>query len=99
MKGYWLILGDKIADHEAQSEYGRLWTPIATKYDARIIEAQEMLELKERRDTSRVILVEFPNIEKARLCFDDPAYIEAAKWAVRASNRDLIIFEGDLFAR
>jgi hypothetical protein len=32
MKGYWLTLGTAVADQSAQDEYGRLWAPIAEKY-------------------------------------------------------------------
>ncbi|KKZ87608.1 hypothetical protein RPHASCH2410_CH11210 [Rhizobium phaseoli Ch24-10] len=31
MKGYWIIIGTEVSDQEAQSEYGRLWQPIAQK--------------------------------------------------------------------
>jgi hypothetical protein len=36
MKGYWIILGAEVTDLEAQQEYGRLWQPIAQKYDAQL---------------------------------------------------------------
>lgn len=36
MKGYWIILGSAPTDTEAQQEYGRLWGPIAEKYDAKL---------------------------------------------------------------
>ncbi|TIR83790.1 MAG: DUF1330 domain-containing protein, partial [Mesorhizobium sp.] len=29
-------------------------------------------------------------------CYDDPAYEEAKRFALQASNRVLLIFEGDL---
>lgn len=96
MKGYWLILAGKITNNEAQAEYGRLWGPIATKYGARVLRDERLVEIREARDTVRTLLVEFPSIEAARACYDDPAYTEAAKWAVQASTRDLVIFEGEV---
>lgn len=99
MKGYWLILGGEVTDATAQAEYGRLWTPIAAKYDARIIRGEQAPELKEGRNTTRVLVVEFPSLDAARACYDDPAYVEACTWANKAAMRDLVIFEGEVAVR
>ena len=96
MKGYWLILGTEISDQVAQDEYGRLWVPIGEKYRARLNPTKRPLLLKEARNTSRVIIVEFPSYEIVKACYEDPAYEEARRYALRASNRDLIIFEGEI---
>lgn len=96
MKGYWLILGSAITDPAEQETYGRLWAPIAAKYGARVIRDAASLELKEGRDTARVLLVEFPDLATARACHADPAYAEAMVHAHRASSRDLVIFEGEV---
>jgi len=96
MKGYWLILGSKIADAEAQTEYARLWAPIAAKYQAKINSTKTPPLLQEARDTARVVVVEFSTLEAAKACYDDVAYQEAMQYALRASKRDLIMFEGDL---
>lgn len=96
MKGYWLILGGEVTDSEAQAEYGRLWAPIAAQYQARVIRGDQGAELKEGRQTARVLLVEFPSLEMARACYADPAYAEAAAWAHKASTRDLVVLQGDI---
>lgn len=96
MKGYWLILGTEISDQVAQSEYGRLWKPIAEKYQAKLNPQKVPPSLKEARDAHRVIVVEFPSLELAKACYSDPAYEEARRFALRASNRELLIFEGEL---
>ena len=95
MKGYWIILGTAISDAAAQADYRLLWAPIAEKYGARLNPTQTPPILKEGRNTARVIIVEFPTYEAARTCYDDPAYQEAKTFALRASNRDLLIVEGD----
>jgi uncharacterized protein (DUF1330 family) len=66
MKGYWLILGTEITDQMAQDEYNRLWAPIAEKYQARINPAKVPPLLKEARNTSRVVIAEFPSFEMAK---------------------------------
>ena len=96
MKGYWLILGTDVSDQPAQDEYGRLWAPIARKYQARLNPTMAPPLVKEARDTARVIIVEFPSYEQAKACYEDPAYAEARRFALRASQRDLLIIEGDL---
>ena len=96
MKGYWLTLGAEISDQVAQTEYGRLWQPIAQKYQARLNPSSVPPILKEARDTRRVIVVEFPSYEIAKACYDDPAYQKAARHAQQASDRQLLIFEGEL---
>ena len=96
MKGYWLILGSAITDQAAQEEYGRLWAPVAAKYGARLVRDSAAVDLKEGRDTARVLLVEFADLATARACYDDPAYAAARDQALKASRRDLVILEADL---
>lgn len=96
MKGYWLILGTEITDPAAQAEYGRLWKPIAERYQARINPGKVPPALIEARDAARVVVVEFPSYQAAKACYDDPAYRDAMQFALRASKRQLVLFEGDL---
>jgi uncharacterized protein (DUF1330 family) len=96
VKGYWLIVGAEISDQTAQAEYIRLWKPIAEKYQARINPLENPPTLKEERDARRVIVVEFPSLAIANACYNDPAYEEARGFALLASNRELLIFEGNL---
>lgn len=96
MKGYWLILGTEITDQAAQDEYIRLWAPIADKYRARLNPSKVPPVLMEARDAARVIVVEFPSLEMARACYEDPAYQEARRHASRAASRELLILEGEI---
>ena len=68
----------------------------AARYGARLVRDAASLDLKEGRDTARVLLVEFPDIAAARACYADPAYAAACEHARKASRRDLLILEGDL---
>jgi uncharacterized protein (DUF1330 family) len=52
--------------------------------------------LIEARDARRVIIVEFPSYEVAKACYDDPAYEEARQFALQASNRELLILQGEI---
>ncbi|MEX3933798.1 DUF1330 domain-containing protein [Paraburkholderia phymatum] len=96
MKGYWLILGEDVKDPDAQKRYGELWAPIAAKYDAKVRVLDTHAVLKETRTTTRVVIVEFPSYEQARACYADSAYQEAAKFALQASKRELLVLQGEL---
>lgn len=96
MKGYWLILGTDVADQAAQEEYAKLWAPIAERYEAKLIKGSDGPELKESRDTTRILLVEFPSYSAAKACYEDPAYQKARQYAGKASRRELVMFEGEI---
>jgi len=96
MKGYWIILGTAVADQAAQEEYGRLWRPIAERYEAKINPSKVPPVLKEARDTARVVIVEFPTYDAALACYEDPAYQEAKKMANKAARRDLLIIKAEI---
>ncbi len=96
MKGYWFILGTDITDEEAQQKYGKLWAPLAEKYQARLNPMKIPPMLKKARWSTRLIVVEVPSYEQANACYDDPAYQEARQFALQASKRELLIFEGEL---
>ena len=44
----------------------------------------------------RVSVVEFPSLERAKACYADPSYQEAKQYALKASRREVLIFEGEL---
>ncbi|SAL37622.1 hypothetical protein AWB74_01483 [Caballeronia arvi] len=96
MKGYWIVLGSSVTDKDAQQAYGALWAPIAEKYQAKLKTVDAASVLKEQRETQRVLVVEFPSHEAAIACYEDPAYQEAKEFALRASNRELLILAGEL---
>lgn len=96
MKGYWIVLGTAVTDQAAQEEYGRLWRPIAEKYQAKVNPSKVPPVLKESRNTARVIIVEFPTYEAAVSCYEDPAYQEAKKVANTAAQRDLLIIKAEI---
>lgn len=93
MKGYWLMLRTEIADQKAPEECGKLWAPIAGNFGARLNPTKVTPILKETRG-ARVVIVEFPSLEQAKACYDDPAYPEAMRFAPQMSKRELLVFRG-----
>ncbi|MDR5880703.1 DUF1330 domain-containing protein [Caballeronia sp. LZ032] len=96
MKGYWIIFVGDVTDEDAQKQYGALWKPIAKKYQATVKALDTASTLKESNGTSRVVVVEFPSLEAAKACYEGSAYQDAKQFAVRASQRELVIIEGDI---
>lgn len=96
MKGYWIVLGSDITDPAAQAAYGKLWAPIAEKYGAKLRSVDAAAVLLEAGSAKRVALVEFPSLAQAKACYADPSYEEAKQYALKASNRALLIVEGEL---
>lgn len=96
MKGYWLVLGSAVTDPAAREKYAALWAPIAELYGARVLPAGSSVDLREGTSIARCLLVEFPTIQAARDCYADPSYQTAKDFALAASDRILVIIEGDI---
>ncbi|WP_233857593.1 DUF1330 domain-containing protein [Paraburkholderia sp. HD33-4] len=96
MKGYWIVLGSDITEPDSQAQYGKLWAPIAEKYEARLRSVDVATILPEAGSAKRVSVVEFPSLQQAKACYTDPLYEEAKQYALKASNRALLIFEGEI---
>ncbi len=95
MAGYWLVRASASTDAEAAAEYGKLWKPIAEKYQAKILASEGAHKTVEGNDLPRNLLIEFPSYEQALACYNDPDYSEAAEYALRAYDRELTIIEGN----
>jgi uncharacterized protein (DUF1330 family) len=96
MKGYWLILGSEVKDGAAQEQYAALWKPIAARFGATVRVLDASVVLREAHTTKRVVVVEFSSVESAKAAYSDPEYQEAMQFALRASDRELLIIEGEL---
>jgi len=94
MKGYWLILGGKVIDQDAQKIYGALWAPIAERYHAKIKILDAETVIKEGQEKSRALVVEFPTYEDAKACYESEAYQHALQFALKGSTRELLLLEG-----
>ena len=95
MAGYWLVRASASSDQDAAAEYVKRWQPLAEKYGATILASQGAHQTVEGDDMPRNLLVEFPSYERALACYNDPEYTEAAKYALRAYDRELVIIEGN----
>ena len=95
MAGYWVVHATASTDPEAAQTYGRLWKPIAERYQAKILASSGAHETVEGADRPRNLIVEFPSYQAALDCYNDPDYTEAAQYALKAYDRELVILEGN----
>ena len=93
MAAYWMVRGGEIKNRQALEEYGKRWGPIAERFQARII-ARGDHQSPEGPDYPRVLIVEFPDYQRAVECYEDAVYQEAMIYANRAYDRELTIVDG-----
>ena len=94
MAGYWLVRASAAKDTEAQQEYSKRWQPIAKKFQAQVIAGRDRHQQCEGEPSERVLVVKFPTYDLAVQCYESAEYQDAAKYAQRAYDRELVIVEG-----
>ena len=93
-KGYWVTIYRSISDPKKLAAYAELapkaTTPFGCKYLARGTAANAYeAGLKER-----IVISEFPSVEKAREAYNSPGYQEALKALGDGAVRDIRIVAG-----
>ncbi len=94
MAGYWIVRGAEIKNAEALQEYGKLWPEIGARFGAELIAGKGRAETREGPQYARQLIVRFESYEQALACYDSPEYQVALKFALQASERELVIVEG-----
>lgn len=95
MPGYWIVRSTNSTDPDAAATYVELWKPIAQKYGAKVLASSGEHQTVEGEDRPRNLIIEFPSYQVAWDCYHDPEYTEAASYALKAFNRELVIIEGN----
>ncbi len=79
----YLVVKVDVTDMEQYKKYTKLTPDIIAKFGGRfIVRGGEMVTLEGPEETRRMVLVEFPSMEKAVACYNSDEY-QAAK-AIRA---------------
>ena len=94
MAGYWMVRGGEVRDTEAMQAYGKLWPDIAARFGAAVIADKGQVETCEGPKYARQLIVRFDSYEQALACYHSPEYQPAKALAQRASERELVIIEG-----
>tara|TARA_B100001113_G_scaffold344586_1_gene333186 strand:+ start:496 stop:783 length:288 start_codon:yes stop_codon:yes gene_type:complete len=77
MKGYWVCIYETIDNSEKLKEYALKAKPAIENFSGKFLVRGGRNRTNEGMDTPRVIVVEFPNYDKALECYDSKEYQKA----------------------
>lgn len=94
-KAYW-IAHIEVHDPETYKKYLETAAPVYRKYGAKFLARGGAYDLLEAEDLgSRHVVGEFPDMETAHACYNDPEYRKAREFRLAASKGRLMLVEGD----
>jgi len=92
-KAYWVTCYRSISDPQKVAAYAKL-APLATApFGARYIARGTASTAFEAGQKERIVIAEFPSVEKAVAAYNSPAYQEALKALGNGAVRDIRIVE------
>jgi uncharacterized protein (DUF1330 family) len=93
-KAYLLVQAD-VTNQQQYQEYAKLSPGIIAKYGGRYLaRAGRTVTLEGPPAKSRVVVVEFPSIERAQQFYDSPEYTAARKLRAGAATAQFVVVEG-----
>ena len=93
-KGYWITCYRSISDPKKLAAYAELAPKATAPFGARYIVRGTASTTFEAGQKERVVISEFPSVEKAIAAYNSPAYQEALKALGNGAVRDIRIVEG-----
>ncbi|HSD41618.1 MAG TPA: DUF1330 domain-containing protein [Burkholderiales bacterium] len=94
MPAYLVALGN-VKDPEAYEEYRKLAGPAIKQYDGRFLARGGKTDVLEGSFPGpRVVIVEFPSLERAKEWFNSPEYQAARQKRLAVADLNLIVVEG-----
>ena len=92
-KAYWVTCYRSISDPQKVAAYAKL-APLATApFGARYIARGTAATAFEAGQKERIVIAEFPSVERAVAAYNSPAYQEALKALGNGAVRDIRIVE------
>ena len=76
-KAYWVCIFEKINDTEKLKEYAIKAKPTIEKFTGKFLARGGKSRTNEGIESPRVVVVEFPDYETAKECYDSKEYQEA----------------------
>ena len=92
-KGYW-IANNVITDAGEYEKYKAANLEIFARYGARFVARGGPQQVREGDAYERTVVIEFPSMQAAIECYDDPAYVASRAIRQSAAEGRLIIVEG-----
>jgi Uncharacterized conserved protein len=94
MRGY-VVVNITVRDSARYEEYKRLATPTVSAYGGRYVARGGAVDVREGRwSPTRLVILEFPNVERARAWWDSPEYAPAKAIRQSCADTQLVITEG-----
>jgi uncharacterized protein (DUF1330 family) len=93
-KAYMVFSYQSAPDLQKLAAYGKLAIPAFDAFGARLLARGNAAAVYERGLKERILIIEFPSLEKAIAAHDSPAYQEALKALGDGAVRDIRIVEG-----
>jgi uncharacterized protein (DUF1330 family) len=92
-KAYWVTVYRSISDPEKLAAYARLAPPAIAPFGGRYLARGTAAAAYEAGQKERIVISEFPSVEKANAAYASPAYREALKALGNGAVRDIRIVE------
>lgn len=94
MAGY-VLLDLEIFDNEAMEEYKKLAPPSIAAYDGKfIVRGGEKIVLEGDWSPERLVILEFPSLERAKEWYHSDMYTEASVFRNKAAKTKMLLVEG-----
>ncbi len=93
-KGYWVTAYRSISDPQKLAAYAKLAPAATAPFGGRYIVRGSPSTAFESGVKERIVIAEFPSVEKAVAAYNSPAYQEALKALGDGAVRDIRIVEG-----
>ena len=93
-KGYWVTVYRAISDPKKLEAYAKLAPAATAPFGGRYIARGTATKAYEAGQKERIVISEFPSVEKAIAAYDSPGYQAALKALGDGAVRDIRIVEG-----
>lgn len=93
-KAYWVTVYRSISDPRKLEAYAKLAPPAVTPFGARYIARGTAAAAFESGQKERIVISEFPSLDKAIAAYNSPAYKKALEALGDGAVRDIRIVEG-----
>ena len=92
-KGYWIV-HIEVKDANGYENYKKASSIPLSRYGAKFLVRGGAQEIPEGSSKARTVLIEFPDLTAAQLCYQSPEYQKAQAIRIKYSVADLVIVEG-----
>ena len=92
-KGYWIV-HIEVKDPEGYENYKNASSKTLSRYGAKFLVRGGAQEILEGSSKTRTVLIEFPDLRAAQLCYQSAEYQKAQAIRIKYSVADLVIVEG-----